>query len=117
MKVGQILFCIYPDADDEGKPIVEQWHVRSIRGGKITAIWFSSTTWGKRSKKHGDFGWLDPIARYARKSWKVDGPLPWGLFTTKKQVVRFELKIAQASDFDDPANLERWVAALKRMRV
>ncbi|WP_298983388.1 hypothetical protein [uncultured Roseibium sp.] len=48
------------------------YRVRTIRGGYVYAIQkVDNITWGKRSKKHGDFGWLKSIPSYCRERWRV----------------------------------------------
>tara|TARA_R110000850_G_scaffold6589_4_gene25438 strand:- start:1631 stop:1990 length:360 start_codon:yes stop_codon:yes gene_type:complete len=61
MKLGQILWWLL--VEGEGASIHWKWEqyiVRTIRKGVVYATWKNSSTWGKRSKKHGDFGWLIP---------------------------------------------------------
>ena len=116
MKVGQTLYMI--GADPDGTPTVETWIVRTIRGGKITAIWKLSHTWGKRSRKHGDFGWLDPIPAWCRKTWRADQPMPvwFQLFTTKRQAIRDAIKDHDPDDFDTLEQADRFITKLQRMR-
>lgn len=114
IKPGSVFYTI--THDDDGKPCVEQWIVRTIRSGKITAIWKISSTWGKRSTKTGDYGWIDPVPQWCRRSWRV-GTKPWGLFTTKRQAVQYDLKNTVPDDFDTPEQYERFISGLKRMRV
>lgn len=116
LKVGQTLYNI--GVAEDGSPTTETWIIRTIRGGKVTAIWKLSHTWGKRTKKHGDFGWLDPIPAWCRRTWREDGPIPrwYGLFTTKRQAVMHEIKNFHEDDFDTPEQAERFITKLKRMR-
>lgn len=119
LTIGQTLYMIGGEPD--GKATVETWMIRTIRGGKITAIWKLSHTWGKRSRKHGDYGWLDPIPAWCRKTWrdegKRSGPYAWSLFTTKRAAVQDALRTTQPDDFDTPQQYERHIDSLKRMRV
>lgn len=122
LTVGQPLYCVGEEPD--GKATIETWIVRTIRGGKITAIWKLSHTWGKRSKKHGDIGWCDPIPTWCRKTWRVvdmerwprSGPFAWSLFTTKRAAIRDAIKTTEPDDFDTPEQYDRHIASLKRMR-
>lgn len=115
-RVGQTLYQILHE--DDGKPTVEEWIVRTVRGDKATAIWkLAGITWGKRSKKHGDFGWLDPLPAWTRQTWRIEGTGPLGLRTTKKAAVAEALKNAEPDDFDTPEQFERYVAGLKRIRT
>jgi hypothetical protein len=113
---GQTLFTIGFEPD--GKPTTETWIIRTIRGGKITAIWKLSHTWGKRSKKQGDFGWLDPIPAWCRNTWREDRPIPswFMLFTTKRQAIRHFIKTHDPEDFDTPEQAERALIGLNRMK-
>lgn len=88
-KVGQTLYeatINEPDGSFEWNEHV----VRTIRGGRVYAILKTSFTWGKRSKKHGDFGWLDPLPKWCRTSWREgDNPPEWrGMATTKLAALR-----------------------------
>jgi len=120
--VGQPLYAIGEEPD--GKATIETWIVRTVRGGKITAIWKLSHTWGKRSRKHGDHGWLDPIPAWCRKTWRVvdmerwprSGPFAWMLFTTKRAAIRDAIKTTEPDDFDTTEQYDRHIASLKRMR-
>lgn len=122
MKVGQTLYMI--GAETDGTPTVETWIIRTIRGGKITAIWKLSHTWGKRSKKHGDFGWRDPIPAWCRKTWRIidmerwprSGPFDYSLFTTKAAAIRDAIKTHRADDFDTDEQADRFITKLRRMR-
>ncbi len=120
-KVGQIFYQVM--ITDDGCPAVEEWHVRTIRGGYVHAIWkLNRTTWGKRSSKHGDFGWLARIPKWCRKKWKLDPAavysfdrIPDDFKTTKLAAIRHEIKSLDPLDYDDPAAFERAGKALKSM--
>lgn len=114
IKVGTILYWL--TTENDGSPTVEEYHVRTIRGGKITAIWKLKCTWGKRSTKNGDFGWLDPIPAWTRKSWYIGAPLPFKFFTTKRQAILDAIKNTTADDFETTAEWEIFNAKIKRMR-
>jgi len=82
-KKGQDLYSLC--VDDDGKCEMDVYRVRTIRGGLVYAILVTSFTWGKRSKKNGDWGWLDPIpywCRYCRRVGESFSTL--GLHTTKR---------------------------------
>ena len=113
---GQTLYMI--GCEEDGRPTTETWIVRTIRGGRITAIWKLSHTWGKRSKKNGDFGWIDPIPAWCRKTWVADKPMPswFFLFTTKRQAIANAIKTFEREDYDSDEIAERFLAGLKRMR-
>lgn len=87
-KIGQELYTYYVGTEDEtsGKLSLHTHIVRTIRGGKVYAILKESYTWGKRSKKHGDYGWLDPLPAWCRTWVRVGCKFSW-LFTTKRQAL------------------------------
>lgn len=117
MKIGKTLY--YVGSEPDGNATIETWIIRTIRGGKITAIWKLSCTWGKRSKKAGDFGWLDPIPAWCRRTWRANEPIPswFGLHTTKRQAIADALKTTEPGDFDTQAEYDRHITSLKRMRI
>jgi len=114
IKPGKVYYGIVHD--DNGKPSFDEWVVRTVRGGKVTAILKASFTWGKRSTKAGDYGWLPRIPAWCRTTWRIDRE-PFGIFTTKLQAVRHELKTTEPDDFDQPEQYDRFMAGLKRMKT
>jgi hypothetical protein len=48
-------------------------------------------TWGKRSTKTGDVGWLPNIGREYRRQFRVGTHLPDGIYTTKRAALAYEL--------------------------
>jgi len=114
-KVGQIFYWISIDPDN-GQCSFEEHHVRTIRGGEVHAILKDSFTWGKRSSKNGDFGWLKNIPAWCRRKWPVDGK-PHGKFTTKRQAVLYELKRIKPENFDDEKAYDRAMKALRTMKA
>lgn len=113
-KVGQSLWMVM--IDDDSKITMEEYVIRTIRGGKVHAIWKLQCTWGKRSTKSGDFGWLSPIPAWTRNSWKIDGE-PWNLHTTKLQAIRSELKGLDIDDFQSEALFEKAKKTLTAMET
>ena len=76
MKIGDVRWECF---EYEGKVEFYEWRCRTIRGGKAYWIRKTASTWGKLSKKHGDFGWLDKHIdhRYDRRHCyinKADNP-------------------------------------------
>jgi hypothetical protein len=69
--------------EDNGTCHIETYRIKTIRGGKVYACLVDSFTWGKKSTKHGDFGWLEPIDPLFRKSCNV-GDKFYNLHTTKR---------------------------------
>lgn len=107
-KVGQVF--IECSANDDGAVDFDEWHVRTIRGGKVTAIMFDKVwTWGKLSKKNGDFGWKKNIPKEFRRTWKADGK-PWRMFTTKRQAARDELASVLDGDVSDDMRINETLA-------
>ncbi len=82
-KKGQELYSGYAD-DETGKVEIDTFKVRTIRGGWVYAIRVVSYTWGKKSGKAGDYGWLDPISKWNRYKTRIGGKFPT-LYTTKRQ--------------------------------
>lgn len=111
IEVGDVYWAIGAD-DDTGKIEWEEYIVRTIRKDKIYATQKNQWTWGKRSKKNGDFGWLDPVHSAWRAMWRVgDKKLPRHLATTRLQALRLALKCQQdwgdPSDYVDPTMHDR----------
>lgn len=112
IKKGIILYCYDAFSYDDGTSTVElqEWHVRSIMRKPRTQTRFGrpnpyaefhqtiyiyvtrkvkDITWGKKSRKNGDFGWLGSISEYYRKSFRVGSDLPTGLYTTKLSALKY----------------------------
>lgn len=86
--------------DGTGKITWDEWHVRTVRGGKVYAILKASFTWGKLSKKTGDFGWLDPIPPWCRCSKRIDAE--WdGIATTKKKAIKLQISYTKRHGDDE----------------
>lgn len=101
IKLGAVLYGAM-GYEWEGRIIldVNEWVVRSIqkkrgsqtRYGRVLSQAFRNDdvyvnitekvkdiTWGKRSKKNGDYGWLSSISQQHRQSFKVGERLPYGI--------------------------------------
>lgn len=95
MKAGTEYFHAWFD-DEAGKVVIDTETLRTIRGGygylieKVPGV-----TWGKLSKKHGDFGWLKSIPDYARTRFRVTDGVPSGYGLTKSAAVRSALAAAR----------------------
>lgn len=111
----------------------DEWVFRSIRGKYGYLIRKTSLTWGKRSTKHGDYGWLDKNIRdYDRRKFRLEQGLPHaktksGALTTLAASIRDEIKRYGADFVEDyegeqdpePAlsvKLSRVLAAKKRLK-
>jgi len=83
-KINQLFYS--PDYDEEtGKCELDTYKVRTIRGGFVYAIAvYNGVTWGKRSKKHGDIGWLNPINPLFRRRTSINSTF-FRLHTTRRK--------------------------------
>lgn len=67
-KIGQELYRAW--ADDEGKCQCDTWVVRTIKGGKTTAIRRNEWTWVRNPDKFGGPRvWAKSIGKNERRSW------------------------------------------------
>lgn len=80
----------------------------------VYAIAVFSWTWGKRSAKSGDYGWLDPISDDWRKKWRADEE-PRDLFRTKKAAIKYEIAQHDPTYYDDPEQGAKILAKLQNM--
>lgn len=69
-RIGQVFYRAV--AYDDGTCEVEELRIRTIRKPYVYAIPVNKWTWGKRSTKHGDVGWLDPIFPLYRVRFYID---------------------------------------------
>lgn len=82
-KIGKILYRA--SADDENKCELDTFMVRTIRGEFVYAVnKIPGITWGKLSKKNGDFGWLNPVDALFRCKTEI-GTDFLTLHTTKRK--------------------------------
>lgn len=129
-KIGAEYFSLTVDEDNA----THDWsiyRVRTIqnrrpkfgsRPGIITvryvyAILVADWTWGKRSTKSGDYGWLPRIPQWCRHKWRADEE-PRNMFKTKKAAIKHELdgyRDASPEDFDNPDMLPKIIAKLENM--
>lgn len=119
-KVGdEFLQCTVSDGD--GKIDWTRWRVRTIRGGFVYAIAVYPWTWGKRSKKRGDFGWLDPIGPLWRRKWRVGGTRPPELGATRLQAITHEIasvkRYGEPDDYDRPETYAKAIRTLQSMQT
>lgn len=83
----------------------------------VYAILVADYTWGKRSTKAGDYGWLPRIPEWCRHKWRA-GEEPSGMFATKKAAIKHELeryKRCTWEDFDTPGMHEKILTKLENM--
>lgn len=119
MKPGTILYSV--NVDEHGKVEWDFYIIRSIRKGKAFATMKCFSTWGKRSTRIGDFGWLDPVDPIFRRAWRIAEPIPSWYFmaTTRAGALRLIIKYhndpATADDFEKPDTLDKVRRTLKSM--
>lgn len=123
LKVGDVCYTIYMTGTK-----IEFWeyHLRTIRTrhGWRGGYWWrkvNGDTWGKRSKAHGDFGWLPNGWVGWRVKHNTDDGRPYA--TTKLGALKDEIASTHANidhygenyDFDEEgATLGEQLKALKR---
>lgn len=101
MQIGEDRYYAWFD-DDDAKVQVDLYRVRSIKRRRnkfslalgeprASLIEVNGTTWGKRSKKHGDFGWRDPIWPGFRQMVEVGSPRARRYAKTKGAAIRAAL--------------------------
>lgn len=112
--VGAVLYSCSAWTDEAGKTStqINEWIVRSIQAKRGTKsrmgfpVRFARdvaqcvniiekidlVTWGKRSTKSGDYGWLKTIPSFCRKQFSVGSCLPYGIYTTIRAAVLYETK-------------------------
>lgn len=129
-KIGAEYFSLNID-EENGSHDWSTHRVRSLqnrrlkfggRPGMITvryvyAILVADYTWGKRSTKSGDYGWLPRIPQWCRHKWRVTDE-PSGMFKTKKAAIQHELdryKKYTREDFDTPGMHEKILTKLENM--
>lgn len=155
IKIGAALYLASSTTDDSRKTSseIEEWVVRSIRAKRGSKSRFGVAargtqdaeqyvnltrkleyvTWGKRSSKAGDYGWLNSIPDWCTKQFKVGSDLPSGVYTTHRAalvyaIAEIEADIARYKGYmaeeTIPAEIAEWrcliadldaqMAALKR---
>jgi|GEM_PF-930760 len=115
VKVGAVLYRFEALTYDDGSSTIElqEWYVRSIqcKRGSQTRYGVKSplaeyhqqkyvnvtrkikyVTWGKRSRKNGDFGFFKSIPELYRIQFSVGSDLPLGIFTTQLAALKFAIK-------------------------
>ena len=112
IKPGAVLYSAYSHVHN-GKVETgfNEWVVRNIRARRnslsVGGITLASRgievpkvvnlamktcgTWGKRSTKTGDVGWLPKIGREFLRQFRVGTDLPVGIYTTKRAALAYEL--------------------------
>lgn len=86
IRKGAVLYAAlyYISDDDKAKVEVTEWIVRSIQKRRNStsdqryvnlAQKLDGITWGKRSRKNGDFGWLPSIPSWCLKQFREGGEL------------------------------------------
>ncbi len=145
IKKGVVLYQVLVFTDEDKTEIaIEEWVVRSIKrkpgsqtryGYAQPMAGFSSqrvyvvhkvkfVTWGKRSNKHGDFGWLPGVPSDFRTWFSVGDDLPAGLYTTKRAALKYaaDAKVTSLKrcyilqkEETDPEEIAEWKTELEDM--
>lgn len=117
MKVGDAYFLA--GVDDAGKAFADEWILRTIRGGYGFLVMKADfVTWGKRSSKTGDYGWLDPIDPLFRRRFRLEDGVPADFARSSVAAYRKALAITRArrkrygNDVEAIAECEIDIAAL-----
>lgn len=120
VKVGAVLYRFQAFTYDDGSSTIElqEWYVRSIQckrgsqtkyGVKAPLAEYHQQkyvnvtrkvkylTWGKRSRKNGDFGFFKSIPLDYRMQFRVGNDLPLGIFTTQLAALKFAIKDKEQS--------------------
>lgn len=72
LKKSDILYKCRVD-EYEGRIELEEWHVTNVdKRGIFLTEKVDKITWGKRSRSHGDYGWLSPIDKLYRDKLNPD---------------------------------------------
>jgi hypothetical protein len=106
----------------EGKIDVEEYHLRTIRKGVAFLTVKNVCTWGKKSKKHFDYGWLDPVESTWRTRHPVDKPISKHNFLARSKLAAAKKTLAtirgirktrpdwiEEEDLSDIKILERYI--------
>lgn len=89
LRVGDELFQVYLDAENKVNWFI--YKIRTIRGGKTTAICKNKYTWINKGKSSGGYGWAESIPSYYRETWVSSDGAPDGIATTKKKAIDKEI--------------------------
>jgi hypothetical protein len=110
--VGAVLYSVLSYVvDGKTKTEIIEWVVRTIRARRNSLTWRgvdmtrgnaekpkavnmvqkNEFTWGKLSKKTGDYGWLKNIHSGYKRQFSVGADLPHGMFTTKRAAAVYAL--------------------------
>ncbi|QNH71479.1 hypothetical protein PP938_gp031 [Rhizobium phage AF3] len=122
IKLGKIFYEIIAD-ETTGKIEFWEWHIVTVRGKWAYAVVKLDCTYGKRSKKAGDFGWLRPVPPWTRKKlsrfqtddWFNIAPSRYGMFPTKLTALKEEIKHQDPRNFDEPEAYEKAMKTMKSM--
>lgn len=90
MNPGDIYYEASRD-HETGKVEIDEHVLRTIRGKYGYLVLKASFTWGKRSGKTGDYGWLDPIPAWCRQKFRLESGPPKLYARSKSQALRLAL--------------------------
>lgn len=105
-KVGEFYWYAWYD-DEDHKIIIDEYGLRSIRQSIAHfTVKYDGITWGKRSKKHGDYGWLPTIPRWCRSPALLTGSSINRYAKTKASAIRSALAEARRMQREHKKNPE-----------
>ncbi|WJI45082.1 hypothetical protein NL532_32080 [Mesorhizobium sp. C120A] len=93
---GEFYFRAWYDEED-GRVEISEYGLRSIRTRVAYFTLKASFTWGKRSTKHGDFGWLPNIPAWCRSAEPTAGKYIQTYTKTKAGALRAAIAGERAS--------------------
>lgn len=117
-KVGEFYFYAFYD-DEEGKVQFFEYGLRSIRKGVAHfTLKMNKVTWGKVSKRHGDFGWLPNVPKWTRDSIIISSDQMLRYRSSKQAAITAALAAARRDKklpmFEDDGDPETEIEALQK---
>lgn len=82
----------------------------------VNAIDVNCVTWGKVSKKHGDFGWQKNIPHYYRRQWvqgRDDYERYHNMYSTPLAAWLSALKKSKKMEFETPEAKSKALSSIK----
>lgn len=102
-KIGDTWYAVNV-VDDTGTIEWDVYTIRTIRGGYVYATARNKWTWGKRSTRNGDFGWLDPIDPLWRVKWRIGAEPSSYHCMARSRKAAIKLQIASLKAYGDDDN-------------
>lgn len=125
--IGAVLYSASAYETESGiETGIDQWVVRTIRARRnsktrygfsihlkgyeepkmVNLVQKNACTWGKVSKKSGDYGWQKNISASFRKQFPVGHTLPFGIYTTKRAALIYRIAV----EFHSKTRLEKYIS-------